>query len=220
MSDVAVPARRPMTEGERLAATPRFPWGDVALAPLNGLLAAVPAVVLAGLPLYVVLWLTGTDEPGRWASFVAVGAFGLAAASAIYTAVGGFLRARARVDDDLLDDEVDDRVVEVAEAIGIVADPPVMYLRFVDGETITLIGDYLTRLRQHGDFPSTVLRLAQLPRSRAVVGARALGEPLAVAFVSGLDHRPRELDGHPAEIDLAELRAKHAVVLERDGTPT
>ncbi len=220
MSDVAVPARRAMTEGERLAATPRFPWGDLALAPLNGLLAAVPAVVLAGLPLYVGLWLADANEPGRWASFVAVGAFGLAAASAIYTSLGGFMRARARADDDLLDGEVDDRVVEVVDAIGVVADPPVMYLRFADGETITLNGDYLTRLRQHGDFPSTVVRLAQLPRSRAVVGARALGEPLPVAFVSGLDHRPTELDGHPARIDLDELRARHAVVLDRDGTPS
>ncbi len=199
--------RRPMTPAERRAAAPRFPWFEVALAPLNGLLAAVPAVVLAGLPLYLGLWLAGVDEPGRWASFVGVGAFGLAVAWALYTSIGGFLRARAEVDDDLLDDDVDERVAEVNEAIGIVTDPPVMYLRFVNGETVTLRGDYVMRLRQSGNFPSTVVRLVQLPGSRVVIGVVPLGEPLIAAFVSGADHRPTELDGHPADIDFDRLRA-------------
>lgn len=199
--------RRPMTPAERRAAAPRFPWFDVALAPLNGLLAAVPAVVLAGLPLYLAMWLAGVDEPGRWASFVGVGAFGLAMAAALYTSIAAFLRARERVDDDLLDDEVDDLVAEVNEAIGIVTEPPVMYLRFVNGDTVTLRGDYVAQLRHEGHFPSTVVRLVRLPQSRAVVGVRPLGEPLVAAFVSGKDHHPTEVDGHPAEIDFDRLRA-------------
>jgi len=196
-----------MTPVERRAAAPQFPWADLALAPLNGLLAAVPAVVLAGLPLYLGLWLASVSEPGRWASFVGVGAFALAVASALYTSLGAFLRARARVDDDLLDDEVDERVVEVNEAIGIVTDPPVMYLRFVNGETVTLRGDYVAQLRQAGDFPSTWIRLVQLPGSRVVVGVLPLGEPILAAFVSGSDHRPAELDGHPVAADFDRLRA-------------
>ena len=207
MTDEAAAVRRPMTLDERRAATPRFPWGELALAPLNGLLAAVPAVVLAGLPLYLGLWLIDVDEPGRWASFVGVGAFGLAMAAALSTSIAAFLRSRARVDDDLLDDEVDDRVVEVNEAIGIVTDPPVMYLRFVDGGTVTLKGDYVAALRHDGDFPSTVVRLVQLPRSRAVVAVQPLGEPLLAAFVSGRDHLPTEMDGHPTDIDFERVRA-------------
>lgn len=196
-----------MTDAERRAAAPRFPWGDVALAPLNGLLAAVPAVVLAGLPIYLALWLTGVDEPGRWAAFIGVGAFGAAMVAALYTSIGAFLRARARVDDDLLDDEVDERVLEVNEAVGIVIEPPVMYLRFVNGDTVTLRGDYVAYLRHAGDFPSTVVRLVQLPRSRAVVGIAPLGEPLIAAYVSGTDHRPTELDGQPTTVDFERLRA-------------
>lgn len=199
--------RRPMTPLERRTAAPRFPWADLALAPLNGLLAAVPAVVLAGLPLYLGLWLAGVSEPGRWASFVGVGAFVLAVASALYSSLGAFLRARARVDDDLLDDEVEERVVEVNEAIGIVTDPPVMYLRFVNGETVTLRGDYVAQLRQTGDFPSTWIRLVQLPESRAVVGVLPLGDPIVAAFVSGADHHPTELDGQPVAADFDRLRA-------------
>jgi hypothetical protein len=83
-----------MTDAERRAAAPRFPWGDVALAPLNGILAAVPAVVLAGLPIYLALWLAGVNEPGRWASFIGVGPVGAAVAAALYTSIGAFLRAR------------------------------------------------------------------------------------------------------------------------------
>lgn len=195
-----------MTDAERRSAAPRFPWGDLALAPLNGILAAVPAVVLAGLPVYLALWLTGVDEPGRWASFVGVAAFGVAVASALYTSIGAFLRARARVDDDLLDGEVDERVLEVNEAVGIVIEPPVMYLRFVDGDSVTLRGDYVARQRQRGDFPSTLVRLVQLPHSRAVVSVTPLGEPLVAAFVSGADHRPAELDGEPAGVDFDRLR--------------
>jgi len=195
-----------MTDAERRAAAPPFPWGEVALAPLNGILAAVPAVVLAGLPIYLALWLSGVDEPGRWASFVGVGAFGAAVATALYTSIGTFLRARARVDDDLLDDEVDERVVEVNEAVGIVMEPPVMYLRFVDGDTVTLRGDYVAHLRHASDFPSTVVRLVQLPHSRAVVGITPVGVPLVAAFVSGTDHRPTELDGQPANVDFDRLR--------------
>lgn len=199
--------RRPMTDAERRAATPRFPWGDVALAPLNGILAAVPAVVLAGLPIYLALWLAGVDAPGRWASFIGVAAFGAAVATALYTSIGAFLRTRARVDDDLLDDEVDERVLEVNEAVGIVIEPPVMYLRFVDGDSVTLRGDYVAHLRHAGDFPSTLVRLVQLPRSRVVVGIVPLGEPLVAAFVSGADHRPAELDGQPAAVDFERLRS-------------
>lgn len=195
-----------MTPDERAASAPRFPWGDLALAPLNGVLAAVPAVALAGLPLYLAMWAAGVGEPGRWASFVGVSAFGLAVALALYTSMAAFLRARARVDDDLIDDEVDERVVEVNEAIGVVTDPPVMYLRFVNGESVTLKGDYVTQLRQAGDFPSTFVRLVQLPRSRAVVSVTPVGEPLIAAFVAGTDHRPTETDGHPAEIDFERLR--------------
>ncbi|MBP7777842.1 MAG: hypothetical protein KA371_11980 [Acidobacteria bacterium] len=198
--------RRPMTRDERAAAVPRFPWSDLALAPLSGLLAAVPAVVLAGLPLYLFLWLTGFDEPGRWVRFVAVAAFGVASAMAIATTLGEFLRARARIDDDLLEDEVEERVMELNEAIGIVTDPPVMYLRGVTGETVTLRGDYVADLRDKGDFPSTFVRLVQLPRSRAVVSVSPVGEPLTAAFVAGLDHRPTEIDGYPTNIDFERLR--------------
>ena len=81
-----------------------------------------------------------------------------------------------------------------------------MYLRFVNGETVTLKGDYVTQLRQAGDFPSTFVRLVQLPRSRAVVSVTPLGEPLIAAFVAGTDHRPTEIDGHPADIDFDRLR--------------
>jgi hypothetical protein len=203
---VTTVTRRPMTDAERRAAAPRFPWGDVALAPLNGILAAVPAVVLAGLPIYLALWLAGVNEPGRWASFIGVGAFGAAVAAALYTSIGAFLRARARVDDDLLNDEVDERVLEVNEAVGIVIEPPVMYLRFVNGDSVTLRGDYVAHLRQAGDFPSTIVRLVQLPHSRAVVAVVPLGEPLVAAFVSGADHRPTELDGQPADVDFDRLR--------------
>jgi hypothetical protein len=195
-----------MADAERRAATPQFPWGEVALAPLNGILAAVPAVVLAGLPIYLVLWLTGVDEPGRWAAFIGVGAFGAAVTTALYTSIGAFLRTRARLDDDLLDGEVDERVVEVNEAVGIVIEPPVMYLRFVDGDTVTLRGDYVASLRHTPDFPSTLVRLVQLPRSRAVVSVTPLGEPLVAAFVSGTDHRPTELDGQVTDADFERLR--------------
>ena len=65
-----------MTPAERRCAAPRFPWSDIALAPLNGVLAVVPAVVLAGLPLYLILWLAGVDEPGGWVSLLGLGAFG------------------------------------------------------------------------------------------------------------------------------------------------
>jgi len=196
-----------MTPEERVAATPRFPWGELAQAPLNGLFAAVPVVVIAGLPLYLAMWLAGADRPERWASLVAVGAFGVATASALYTSTRAFLRARARVDDDLIGDEVDDRVLELNEAVGIVTEPPVMYLRFVDGETVTLRGDYVADLRQAGDFPSTVLRLVQLPQSRAIVTVSPLGEPLLAAFVAGTDHRPTETDGDPTTVDFERLRA-------------
>ena len=82
-----------------------------------------------------------------------------------------------------------------------------MYLRFVDGDTVTLRGDYVTRLRDQGDFPSTVVRVVQLPSSRAVLGVTPVGEPLIAAFVSGKDHQPTEIDGHPAAIDFDRLRA-------------
>lgn len=196
-----------MTPEERRAAAPRFPWGDVALAPLDGLLAVVPAVVFVGLPIFAVMWLSGDGEPGRWASFVTVAAFALGVARGLFSPLREFMRTRARVDDDLLADEVDDRVVEVNEAIAIVADPPVMYVRFVDGDSVTLRGDRLTALRQRGDFPSTWIRLVQLPQSRAVVSVQPLGEPLVAAFVSGHDHHPTELDGQPAAIDFERLRA-------------
>lgn len=172
------------------------------MSPLDGLLAAVP-----GLPLYVVLWLAGGSEPERWVGFVVVGAFAFGMGRAIVTALGGFLRYRARVDDDLLDDEVEERVVEVNEAIGIVADPPAMYVHFVDGGSVTLRGDYLHALRQRGDFPSTWIRLVQLPQSRVVVTVEPRGEPLIAAFVSGADHQATEPDGHPATVDFHHLRA-------------
>lgn len=199
--------RRRMTPAERRAAAPRFPWADIALSPLDGLLAAVPAVAFVGLPLYVVLWIAGDSEPERWAGLVVVAAFALGAGRALFTSLREFLRTRARVDDDLLDDEVEERIVEVNEAIGILSDPPVMYVRFVDGDTVTLRGDYVSALRQRGDFPSTWIRLVQLPQSRAVVVVEPRGEPLLAAFVSGRDHAPAELDGQPATIDFERLRA-------------
>lgn len=222
-----------MTHTERRCAAPPFPWRDLPLAPLNGLLAAVPTVVLAGLPLYVVLWLANVREPQRWVGLVLVTAFACGSAAALYTTLGGFLRARARVDDDLLDDMVEDRIVQVAEAVEVVCDPPAIYLRLVsagapndvgggggrgsgggaeaavnaEAETIVLRGEYLTRLRRTGRFPSTMLRLVQLPRSRAVVGILPLGDDLQPAFVSGQDHRPIELDGESAQVDFDSLRA-------------
>ena len=198
---------------------PRFPWSDLALAPINGILAAVPAVVVAGLPLYLVLWMADVYDPGRWAGLVGIGAFGLACAAALFTSLGGFLGTRRRIDDDLLDDEVEDRIVRVSRVVGIVGEPPAFYLRLdrdatdrdagdsgaIDGgsdsETIVLRGDYLTRLRRTGCFPSTGLRLIQLPRSRAVVGILPMGETLPIAFVSGRDHRPTEFDGQRSAID-------------------
>ena len=198
---------------------PRFPWSDLALAPINGMLAAVPAVVVAGLPLYLVLWMADVYDPGRWAGLVGIGAFGLACAAALFTSLGGFLGTRRRIDDDLLDDEVEDRIVRVSRVVGIVGEPPAFYLRLdrdatdrdagdsgaIDGgsdsETIVLRGDYLTRLRRTGCFPSTGLRLIQLPRSRAVVGILPMGETLPIAFVSGRDHRPTEFDGQRSAID-------------------
>ncbi len=200
-------SRRRMTAAERRAAAPRFPWADLALSPLDGLLAAVPAVAFVALPLYVVLWLTGGREPERWAGLVVVGAFALGTGRALFTSLRAFLRTRARMDDDLLDDEVEERVVEVNEAIAILSDPPVMYVRFVDGGSVTLRGDYVHALRQRDDFPSTWIRLVQLPRSRAVVTVESRGEPLVAAFVSGRDHQPAELDGEPASIDFPALRA-------------
>lgn len=198
--------RRRMTPAERRAAAPRFPWGDLALSQIDGLLAAVPAVTFVGLPLYVVLWLAGDGAPERWAGFVVVSAFAFGLGRTVFTSLRAFLRHRARIDDDLLDDEVEERVVEVNEAIGIVIEPPVMYVRFVDGDSVTLRGDYLHALRQRGDFPSTWIRLVQLPRSRAVVAVEPRGEPLIAAFVSDRDHRPVELDGQPATIDFDRLR--------------
>lgn len=202
-----------MTHGERQSVRPRLAWEDLALAPLNGLLAAVPAAVLVGLPLYLVLWIGGTDEPGRWVRLVAVGAFAVASGAAIASTVGDFLRARARIDDDLLDDEVDDRVVQVVDAIEVLSDPPAMYLSIeaestAGAETIVLRGDYLTRLRRTGAFPSTTLRLVQLPRSRAVVGVLPMGDPLRPATVSAADHRPVEFDGEPAACDVDRLRSR------------
>ena len=202
---------RRMTPAERRCAVPRFPWSDIALAPLNGVLArSAPAVVLAGLPLFLILWLVGVGEPGGWVSLLGLGAFGLTSAMALYTALGGFLRTRARIDDDLLDDEVEDRVVQVTDAVAVVADPPVLYLRLDGGtadglETIVLIGDYLTRLRRTGCFPSTTLRVIQLPRSRAVVGLLPMGEVLPLEYVSGTDDRPVEFDGQSSSIDFERL---------------
>ena len=199
--------RRRMTAAERRAAAPRFPWGDLALSPIDGLLAAVPAVTFVALPLYVVLWLAGDGAFERWAGFVLVGSFAFGMGRTVFTSLRAFLRHRARVDDDLLDDEVEERLVEVNEAIGVVSDPPVMYVRFVDGDSVTLRGDYVHGLRQRGDFPSTWIRLVQLPRSRAVVSVEPRGERLLAAFVSGRDHAPAEIDGHPAAIDFERLRA-------------
>jgi hypothetical protein len=76
----------------------------------------------------------------------------------------------------------------------------------VNGDSVTLRGDYVAHLRQAGDFPSTIVRLVQLPHSRAVVAVVPLGEPLVAAFVSGADHRPTELDGQPADVDFDRLR--------------
>ncbi len=227
-----------MTHTERRHAVPPFPWRDLPLAPLNGLLAAVPIVVIAGLPLYLVLWLASISEPQRWVGLLLVSAFAYGTAAALYTTIGGFLRARARVDDDLLEDMVEDRIVQVADAVEVVCDPPAIYLRLVSAgalneggggggrgahagsetdaeaeveaqaETIVLRGEYLTRLRRTGRFPSTSLRLVQLPRSRAVVSILPLGDDLQPAFVSGQDHRPMELDGEPARVDLDALRAR------------
>ncbi len=198
---------RRMTAAERRAASPRFPWGDLALSPIDGLLAAVPAVTFVGLPLYLALWLTGDGAPERWAGFVVVSAFAFGVGRTLFTSLRAFLRHRARVDDDLLDDEVEERVVEVNEAIGIVSDPPVLYVRFLDGDSVTLRGDYVTALRQRDDFPSTRIRLVQLPQSRVVVSVEPRGEPLLAAFVSGRDHTPTEDDGHAATIDFDRLRA-------------
>ena len=71
-----------------------------------------------------------------------------------------------------------------------------------------LRGEYLTRLRRTGRFPSTTLRLLQLPRSRALVGILPLGDDLQPAFLSSHDHRPVELDGEAARIDLDALRSR------------
>lgn len=205
-----------MTPAERRAAMPPFPWSDLPLAPLNGLLTAVPLVVLAGLPLYLVLWLASISEPERWVGLVLVSAFAYGAAAALYVPIAAFLRARARVDDDLLDDVVEDRIVRVMDAVEVVTDPPALYLRLASGgvldetetETLVLRGEYLTRLRRTGRFPSTVLRLTQLPHSRAVVGILPLGHDLQPAFVSGRDHQPVERDGEPARIDIDKLRER------------
>lgn len=198
---------RRMTAAERRAAAPRFPWGDLALSPIDGLLAAVPAVTFVGLPLYLALWLAGDGAPERWAGFVVVSAFAFGVGRTLFTSLRAFLRHRARVDEDLLDDEVEEREVEVNEAIGIVSDPPVLYVRFLDGDSVTLRGDYVTALRQRDDFPSTRIRLVQLPQSRVVVSVEPRGEPLLAAFVSGRDHTPTEDDGHAATIDFDRLRA-------------
>jgi hypothetical protein len=144
---------------------------------------------------------------------VAVGAFAVASGAAIASTVGDFLRARARIDDDLLDDEVDDRVVQVVDAVEVLSDPPAMYLRIEaespgGAETIVLRGDYLTRLRRTGVFPSTALRLVQLPRSRAVVGVLPMGDPVRPGLVSGANHRPVERDGEPAAIHFDQLRSR------------
>jgi hypothetical protein len=199
--------QRSMTPAERRCATPRVPWGDLALAPLNGVLATVPAVVLAGLPLYLALWLAQVDAPAGWVGLLIVAVFGLTSAATFAVALGGFLRARARVDDDLLYDVVDDRVVDVVAAVEIAGDPSTLYLRLAgagahDGETIALRGDYVARLRRTGCFPSTALRLVQLPGSRTVLGLLPLGDAFPPAVVSGREHRPAELDGQPAASDV------------------
>ena len=196
-----------MTPAERRVAVPPFPWGDLPLAPLNGLLAAVPVVVVAGLPLYVVLWLASVAEPERWVGLLLVSAFAYGTATALYVPIAAFLRARARVDDDLLEDVVEDRVVQVTDAVEVMTDPPAIYLRLAS-ETIVLRGEYLTRLRRTGRFPSTTLRLLQLPRSRALVGILPLGDDLQPAFLSSHDHRPVELDGEAARIDIDALRSR------------
>ena len=221
-----------MTPAERRLAVPPFPWSDLPLAPLNGLLAAVPIVVLAGLPLYLVLWLASVADPERWVGLVLVSGFAYGTGTALYTTIGAFLRARARVDDDLLDDVVEDRIVQVTDAVEVVCDPPAIYLQLAsagahdqgagggeadggglggdegEAEAIVLRGEYLTRLRRTGRFPSTTLRVIQLPRSRAVVGILPLGDDLQPAFVSGQDHRPVERDGEAARIDIDALRSR------------
>ena len=173
-----------MTAAERRGAAPVFPWADLALAPLDGLLAALPAVVVAGLPVYLVVWLTGLDDPARWVGLVLVGAFALVSAAAIYRPLAGFLRARALVDDDLLDDVVEDRVVGVTGATEVAGDRPSVSLRLDDGTTLVLAGDWVARLRRTGTFPSTTLRLIQLPRSRVVLGVLPLGDTFEPALVS------------------------------------
>ena len=125
-----------MTPAERRVAVPPFPWNDLPLAPLNGLLAAVPVVVVAGLPLYVVLWLASVAEPERWVGLLLVSAFAYGTATALYVPIAGFLRARARVDDDLLDDVVEDRVVQVTDAVEVMTDPPAIYLRLASARSI------------------------------------------------------------------------------------
>ena len=146
-------------------------------------------------------------------SLLGLGVFGLTSAVALYTALGEFLRTRARIDDDLLDGEVEDLVVRVTDAVAVVADPPALYLRLVGEvpdrpETIVLTGDYLTRLQRTGCFPSTTLRLIQLPKSRVVVGVLPMGDVLQPLSVSGKDHRPVELDGQDTAIDFERLRAQ------------
>lgn len=77
--------RRMTAAGERRAAAPRFPWGDMALSPIDGLLAAVPAVTFVALPLYVALWLAGDGAPERWAGFVLVSAFAFGMGRTVFT---------------------------------------------------------------------------------------------------------------------------------------
>ena len=203
-----------MTSAERRCATPRFPWGGLASAPLDGLLAVVPAVVLVGLPLYLILAVAHVDDPGSWVSLVGIGTFAYAVVRTGYPALSGFLRARARVDDDLIYDEVDDRIVEVTDCIEVAGDVPSYYLRCIDGQVIVLAGDYVVRLRRAGCFPSTALRLIQLPRSQAVVGLLPLGEVLTPSVVSAKDHHRVELDGQPSQVDFAQLlmRADRRVI--------
>lgn len=205
--------RRPMTPAERRTAAPQWPWSDLALAPLTGVLAAVPAVVVAGLPLYLAMWLADVDEPGRWVSLLAVSAFALASAGALYEALGGFLRARARIDDDLLHDEVDDRIVDVTGGVEVLGDPPALYLQLAGAEAeaseaIVLIGEYVARQRRTGCFPATTLRIVQLPVSRAVLGVLPLGDVVQPVAVSRRDHHPVELDGQHAVIDVDTLRSR------------